>query len=265
MKFFNRYEGPNTYRSGDITSPRPLFYIATITPVVLLILFGLSFRVVGVGSVGIVTQFGKISSEHQSGAVFKAPWQGFVTMNTQVQKEQQQAGAATKDLQTVDSTIALNYHLTSSTAFDVYRSIGTDYKSRIIDPVLQESVKATTSQYNADELISKRPEVEAAIFKDLQTKLAANGITVDGLSIVNLDFSAAFNVAIENKQVAGQNAQKAQYDLQTAQLESQAQAVKAQTLTPEYLQLQAINKWDGKLPSTVTGSGNIFSIPLQGN
>lgn len=259
MKFFNRYG------SGDIKSPTPLFFGSIAAGIAAIVLLSTTFRVVGVGQVGIVTQFGKIASEHQSGAVFKAPWQGFVSMNIQVQKEQQEAGAATKDLQTVTTTLALNYHLTSSTAFDVYRNIGTDYKTRIIDPVLQESVKATTSQYNADELIADRPQVETAIFKDLQTKLAKNGITVDGVSIVNLDFSKAFNDAIENKQVAGQNAQKAQYDLQTAQLESQAQQVKAQTLTPEYLQLQAINKWNGKLPSTVTGTGSIFSIPLQGN
>lgn len=250
--------------SWGLTTKRPttLFYVLVGAPIIVLILFAMTFRIVGVGRVGIVTQFGNVSAERQSGAFFKAPWQGFVTMNIQVQKEQQNAAAATQDLQTVTTTLALNYHLTSDTAGKVYRTIGTDYKTRIIDPVLQEAVKATTSQYNADELIVKRPAVEAGILNDLQNKLTPRGITVDNVSIVDFSFSNAFDNAIEQKQVASQNAQKAQYDLQTAQLESQAQQVKAQTLTPEYLQLQAIQKWDGKLPSTVTGGNSIFSIPL---
>lgn len=247
------------------TRPTLWFYGLIGTSLFLLIIFFSSLHVVGVGQVGITTSFGKVSGERSSGAFFAPPWVGVTTMDIQVQKEQQQASAATKDLQSVDTTLAMNYHLTSSTAFDVYKNIGTDYKARIIDPVLQEVVRATTSQYNADELIAQRPQVATAIFTALQNKLAPQGITVDSANIVDFTFSAQFNNSIEAKQVAGQNAQKAQYDLQTAQLESQAQAVKAQTLTPEYLQLQAINKWDGKLPSTVTGTGSIFSIPLQGN
>lgn len=232
--------------------------------VLFLILLTMSFRVVGVGQVGIVTQFGKIASEHQSGAIFKMPWQGWVLMNTQIQKEQQDASAATKDLQTVTTALALNYNLTSATADDVYRSIGTDYKARIVDPVLQETVKSVTSQYNADELISQRPQVEAQILAGLQDKLGSRGITVDNVSVVNFAFSDEFNAAIEQKQVAQQNAQKAQYELQTAQLQAQAQDVQAKTLTPDYLELQAIQKWNGVLPTTVSGgSGTILSLPLS--
>jgi regulator of protease activity HflC (stomatin/prohibitin superfamily) len=234
------------------------------TFVVILLFFAFCFRVVGVGQVGIMTQFGKVIGEHQSGAFFKSPWAGFTTMNIQVQKEQQDAAAATKDLQSVTTTIAMNYHLTSATAFDVYKNIGVDYKAKVLDPALQEVVRATTSQYNASELISQRPQVATAILDSLQAKLAPVGITVDGTNIVGFAFSSQFNSATEQKQVAAQNAQKAQYDLQTAQLESQAQQVKAQTLTPEYLQLQAIQKWDGKTPTTMTGGSTIFSIPLQG-
>lgn len=226
--------------------------------------FMLCVRVIGVGEVGIVTRFGTISRETQSGIMLKLPWpvEHLVKMNVQVQKEQQDASAATKDLQTVTTTLALNYHLTPATADDVYRRIGTDYKNRIIDPILQETIKSVSSQYNADELISQRPQVEAASLKLLQSKLNKQGISVDNLSIVNFNFSVGFDNAIEQKQVAQQNAQKAQYELQTAQLQAQAQDVQAKTLTSEYLQLQAINKWDGKLP-TYMGQGSVFNIPLQ--
>jgi len=233
---------------------------------VVLLFLVLCIRVVGVGEVGIITRFGTINRQAGSGMIIKFPWpiEHLVKMNVQIQKEQQDASAATKDLQTVTTTLALNYHLTQSTADDVYRTIGIDYKNRIIDPLLQETIKSVSSQYNADQLISERPKVEAASLTELQQRLQRQGISVDNVSIVNFSFSSDFNNAIEQKQVAQQNAQKAQYELQTAQLQAQAQDVQAQTLTPDYLELQAINKWDGRLP-TYLGQGSVFNIPLSGS
>lgn len=230
---------------------------------IILLFFVLCFRVVGVGEVGIVTRLGKVNRETQSGVSLKLPWpiEHLVKLNIQIQKEQQDATAATKDLQTVTTTLALNYNLTAETADNVFRSIGTDYKIRIIDPVLQETIKSVTSQYNADQLIAERSTVESKILKELTTKLGKPGITVDNVSIVNFGFSSAFEQAIEQKQVAQQNAQKAQYELQTATTQAQSQDVQAKTLTSEYLQLQAIQKWDGKMPNYL-GSGAVFNIPL---
>ena len=232
----------------------------------ILLFFLLCFRVVGVGQVGIITQFGQVSREAQSGVVFKAPWpvQHLTLMNIKTQKEQQDASAASKDLQTVTTTIALNYHLTPVTARKVFVEVGTNYSAVVIDPILQESIKSVTSKYDAAELISKRNEVELALQDKLASKLTDRGITIDNVSIVNFNFSQAFDQSIEQKQVAQQNAQKAQYELQTATTKAQAQDVQAKTLTPEYLQLQAIEKWDGHMPTTVAGgSGTVFSIPLN--
>lgn len=233
--------------------------------VLLFLFFVFCFRVVGVGQVGIVSQFGKITREQSSGVLFKAPYpiQHLVKMNIQTQKEQQDATAATHDLQSVNTTIAVNYHLTPDTARTVYQNVGTDYKIRVIDPIIQESVKSVTANYDAADLIAKRPEVETKLEAILIAKLGQRGITVDNVSIVNFQFSGQFNDAIEAKQVAQQNAQKAQYDLQTAQLKAQQQQAQAATLTPEYLQLQAIEKWDGKMPAnSLQGGGTIFNIPL---
>lgn len=237
----------------------------TVAAVVLaFILLVNSIKVVGVGQVGIVTRFGQITREASSGIIFKLPVEHLIKMDIKTQKEQQDASAATKDLQTVKTTIALNYHLTPTTARKVFQQVGTQYQTVTIDPIIQEAVKSVTSQYNAAELISERPKVEQALNDRLISKLTDRGITVDNVSIVNFKFSTAFDAAIEQKQVSQQNAQKAQYDLQTAQLKAQAQDVQAKTLTPEYLQLQAIERWDGKMPAYL-GSGTVFNIPLQGN
>lgn len=249
------------------TNPKvnKLAWVGGGVALVVVLFFMLCFRVVGVGQVGIVSQFGKVTREQGSGVLIKAPFpiQHLVKMNIQTQKEQQDADAATHDLQSVNTTIAVNYHLTPDTARKVYQDVGTDYKVRVIDPVIQESVKSITSQYDAADLIGKRPAVQLALEDSLQLKLGQRGITVDNVSIVNFGFSAEFNASIEAKQVAQQNAQKATYDLQTAQLKSQAQDVQAKTLTPEYLELQAIEKWNGVLPTTVAGgNGTILSLPL---
>jgi len=243
---------------------KPAVILGSIVLAVLLF-FVACFRVVGVGQVGIITQFGQVTRTAQSGIVIKAPWpiQQLTKMNIKTQKEQQDASAASKDLQTVTTTIALNYHLTPLTAKKVFVEVGTNYSRIIIDPILQESIKSVTSKYDAAQLIEKRGEVEIALRDKLESKLTDRGITIDNVSIVNFNFSTAFDQSIEQKQVAQQNAQKAQFELQTATTRAQAQDVQAKTLTPEYLQLQAIEKWDGKMPTTVAGdTGTVFNIPI---
>lgn len=233
--------------------------------VLTLLFFLLCFRVVGVGQVGIITRFGNISRETNSGVIIKLPYpiEHLTKMNVRTQKEQQDASAATKDLQTVTASVALNYNLTQKTAFDVYRSIGTDYKTVVIDPILQNSVKSITSQFDAADLISNRAVVERKLTDLLVGSLQNKGITVTNVNIVNFDFSKEFNAAIEQKQVAQQNAQKAQYDLQKAQLEAQANTAQSAALSEQILQKAAIDKWNGVLPTTVAGgSGTILSIPL---
>lgn len=249
---------------GSQSSSRFVWIIGTIIALVVLF-FIFCFRVVGVGQVGIITQFGNVTRTTGSGVVIKAPWpiQHLVKMNVKTQKEQQDASAASKDLQTVTASIALNYHLTADTARKVYVQVGKNYKDVVIDPVLQESIKAVTAQYNAEELISKRPLVESALQDKLSAKLTSRGITVDNVSIVNFNFSKAFDESIEAKQVAQQNAQKAQYELQTAELNAQANTVQGAALTDQVLQQQAIAKWNGVLPTTIAGGANsILGIPL---
>lgn len=222
-------------------------------------------RVVGVGHVGIVTTFGNVSSEWNSGLHLKAPWpfQSVHTMNVQIQKSQVDASAATQDLQTVTTTVALNYNLTPATANQVYREVGTNYVATVIDPILQETVKAVTSQYQATDLIDRRTEVQNKTFVALQTALEKRGITVDNLSIVNFQFSKEFGDAIEQKQVAAQQVQQATYKLQKAQVDAQANQVQDAALTPAILEQQAITKWNGVMPNSV-GGNSIFGINLQG-
>lgn len=253
--------------------------IITGTLVVLVVLFFIfCFRTVGVGQVGIITQFGNVKRESTSGVVIKAPWpiQHLNKMNIKTQVDQQDATAATKDLQNVTTTLALNYHLTPKDARHMFVEVGGDrvYQAVIINPIIQEAVKSTTARYTAEELITQRPSVEQALRTRLTDKLTARSITVDNVSIVNFGFSAEFNAAIEAVQVANQNVSKARQELETTKVEAEkqiaaaqgaaeAQRAQQQTLTPELLQKYAIDKWNGVLPTTNAGANTIFNIPLK--
>jgi regulator of protease activity HflC (stomatin/prohibitin superfamily) len=187
-------------------------------------------------------------------------------MSIRTQKDQVDAGAASKDLQTVTSTIAVNYILDGQHAVDVYQNLGKNYQDLVIAPAIQNVFKATTSQYTAEQLITERNEVRIAAEQALTEQLAPYHIIVQNFNIINFDFSPEFNAAIEAKQVAQQQVEtakqllaKAQIDAQTmvtaAQGQADAQKAIANTggLTAEYLQWKALDKWNGVLPMVTGG------------
>jgi regulator of protease activity HflC (stomatin/prohibitin superfamily) len=223
-----------------------------------------SLVIVNAGEVGVVTQLGKVTGrEIDPGLSLKAPWpfQSVVTFDTRVQKEEADIAAASADLQEVKSTIALNYHIDRTKVSEIYQTIGIEFADRLIAPAIQEAFKATTARYTASELLAKRPELKELSKKTLEERLATRGIVVDDLSIVNFEFSAEFNRAIEAKQVAQQEAERAGYKLEQSRKEAEAQEVLRASLTSEILQKQAIEKWDGHMPQYL-GSGSVFNIPL---
>jgi len=253
-----------------------------ITAVTILLFFLLCFRTVGAGQVGIVTRFGEVNRIQTSGIALKLPLvENLIKMETRVQKEEQDATAATADLQDVNGKLALNYALDNETALRVYKELGEGYVGRVITPAVQESFKAATANYTANELITKRGEVKKAAYDVIKTRLEKYGIRVVDLNITNFAFSPAFNNAIEASQVAKQQAEKAKQDLErirveseqaivAAQGQSEAQRLQQTTLTADLVRLKeieaqnrAIDKWDGHTPATMAGDGNIFNIPLR--
>jgi regulator of protease activity HflC (stomatin/prohibitin superfamily) len=196
-------------------------------------------------------------------------------LEVRTQKEEAQSQAASKDLQTVSTTVAINFHLSPEGVDDLYKKVGTDYKSRIIDPVTQESLKAVTARYTAEELIRLREKVKTEVQNDVTNRLAPYNIVVEpaGVSITNFSFSDEFNKAIEQKQVAQQTAEKQRYVLQQAKLQAETAVTEAKgnaeaaRINAQALQAQGgsrvlarewIEKWDGKLPMVSGGNGNMI-------
>lgn len=250
----------------------------SVTLISILVLLGVitffsSMRSVGTGKIGVVTSYGKVTGRELSeGFAWVAPWgaNNVTEYDIKTQKESQTAAAATADLQDVSSTVVVNYHLERGKVSDIHKTVGVGYKDTLITPAIQSAFKSNSAKYNAVDLIAKRAQVESEVKVALVDRLGARGITVENVSITDLNFSAEFTKAIESRQVAQQNAERAQFNLDQARLDAQAQEVQAQTLTDNYLRLKeienqskALDKWNGVLPTTVSGGGSILSIPLK--
>jgi regulator of protease activity HflC (stomatin/prohibitin superfamily) len=260
----------------NFTNSPKVMAFGIVAGIILLILFN-CFQVVGPGERGII--FSQITGIREvtlgEGMHFKVPFiESIVTMDVRVQKVQSNASAASKDLQNISSVIAVNFHVDPSRAQKVFQDIGRDFKDRVIDPAVQESVKAVTANFTAEELITMRGDVKDKIQLVLAERLKKFNIIVDEFSIVDFSFSEVFNRAIEEKQMAEQNALKARRDLDRIKIEAEQRVTQAraeadgqrlqrETLTPILLQLRAIEKWNGILPQVVGGNGATPFIDLK--
>lgn len=235
---------------------------------------------VGAGQRGVVLNFGAVQDRVlDEGLHFRVPvMQNVVIMDVKVQKAETDGIAASADLQDVSSKVALNYHVIPDKANVVYQTIGVQFKERIIDPAVQEVLKAVTAKYSAEELITKRPAVSEEMRATLAERLLVHNIAVNALSIVGFSFSKIFMEAIESKQTAEQLALKAKRDLDRIKIEAEQKitAAKAEAeslrlqranISPDLIELRkieanlrAIDKWNGILPQ-VTGGG---AVPFIG-
>jgi regulator of protease activity HflC (stomatin/prohibitin superfamily) len=252
--------------------------------VILFVIIGFfsSFTTVQSGNRGVLLQLGAVKpSILTEGFHFKIPFiQTVQQMEVRVQKEESAQSAASKDLQMVSTNVAVNYSVDPDSVNKLYQTVGLDYRNRIIDPAIAESLKAVTAQYTAEELISKRPEVSAKVKEMLAGKLSRYYMKLEEINIKEFAFSDDFNKAIEQKQTAEQNALKAKRDLERIKIEAEQQVAQAkaeaeslklkkQEVTPELIKLKqievqekALQKWDGRLPS-VTGGATPF-IDING-
>lgn len=253
----------------------------TIVLVLALIsIFTGSLYTISAGYRGVLLTFGKPTLQPMGeGLHVKIPFvQQVVKMDVRTQKYEAELTAASKDLQDVSTKIAINYHIVAESVPDIYTNIGIKYAETLIYPYEQETNKGITAQYTAEELITKRDSAREKMKIDLAEKLRPRGIIIEEVSIINFAFSSSFTQAIEQKVTAEQNAltaknklEQTKYEAQqrVAQAQGEADAIKIQAQAimaqggEEYIQLQAINKWDGKLPQ-YNGGGTVpfIQIPM---
>jgi len=251
---------------------------------VLVLLWG-TVGTVGAGERGVLLRFGAVTGRiYDEGLYFKIPFVDEVTpMSTQIQKYTAPATSSSKDLQVVTTEVTLNFQLDAAQVGEIYRSLRSDYQNRVIQPYIQEAVKSTTANYNAEELITRRPAVKDALQGLMAERLAPLGIGVVQLSITDFQFSAAFQQAIEAKVTAVQQALEAENALRRVEFEAQQQVTRATAeakglelqkaqVTPALLQLRqievqrtAVEKWNGVMPSVVTSGGPVPMLDVFRN
>lgn len=263
----------------EFISSLRIFNIICIVFFSFICIFG-TFYTISAGYRGVILTFGKPTMEAMvEGFHVKIPFvQKVIKMNVKTQKYEADLTAASKDLQDVNTKIAINYHIVPEKVPEIYRDIGITYAETVIYPYEQETNKGITSQFTAEELITKRERVREQMKTDLAEKLRPRGIIVEEVSIVNFAFSQSFTQAIEQKVTAEQLALSAKNKLEQikyeaqqrvtqATAESEAIKIQAQAIQTQggkdYVQLQAITKWNGVMPTYVGGNAVPFiNIPF---
>ena len=246
--------------------------IIAIPVFIIIILLLASFTTIKSGEVGIRIRFGKVVNKATTeGINYKVPFiEKIEKMNIKVQKIEVKTSSSSKDLQEVDMSLAVNYQINKNNAVQLYKNVGTGYREIVLEPAIEESIKAVTSQYTAEELITHRSDVSSKCMEVLSKKVDKYGLSVSDFNITNFNFSEEFDKAIEEKQVAEQKVLTAKQELEKEKIEAQKKIVKAeaekkanemkqQTLTDNIIKEKFIEKWNGELPKATNGN-SIFDI-----
>jgi regulator of protease activity HflC (stomatin/prohibitin superfamily) len=277
----------------------------TGTLIVLLIIAIAGITVVSTATVrvpsgyrGVLLTWGKVEDTIlMEGLNFKVPFsQSVVLMNVQIQKAESTEATATKDLQEVSTTVAVNYRVNPLKVNQVYTDLRQDYVDRVIKPNIEESLKATTALFRAEELVTKRAEVKSTFDEILAGRLSIFNIDVVSVSLTDFQFSPSFSAAIDAKVTAEQQALVSKNELEQIKYEAQQQIIEAEAaknatirraegdaeaqiiaanataksiqiitsqMTEEYANYLWLSQWDGRLPMVYTRDENGLMIDIS--
>lgn len=229
-----------------------------------------TFSTIKSGEVGLKVRFGKIvDTSLKEGLNVKIPYlESIVTVNVKVQKIELETESSSKDLQTINTLIAVNYRILSDKASNLYKTVGNEYESIVLEPAIKESLKSVVAGYTAEEVITKRSDVSESALLDLESKVSKYGIQIENFNITNLNFSEEYSQSIEEKQVAEQKLEKARLEAEAKLVEAratnEANDLLKKSLTDEIIASEFIKKWDGKLPTTYAGDNILGLFNLGG-
>jgi len=245
----------------------------------------LSFTTIPTGQTGVVLQFGAPTGRVlDNGLHFKLPWiQTVERVNTQILMVQQDASSVSRDMQQVDAIISVNYRVRARYAVDVVRNIGAaNVEREIMIPFLQESVKAVSARYPANQLINERDRVSMEMLNQLQERVEEFGIEIRGFNIVDFNFSDEFNAAIEAAQVAQQELIRVETEQQqvviraeaaaeaaeaearailvAAEAQAEANRLLAESISENLIRWETVNNWNGQLPQVASDANAIIDL-----
>lgn len=242
----------------------------------LVVLFN-TFTIVEAGHTGVVVTLGSVDDTVlPEGIHVKIPFiQRIVMIDNRIVKLEVETEAFSKDLQTVDTTLAINYRVDTAKSYSIYKNIGASYEGVLVTPAVNEVLKAITAKYTAEESVTNRALISDGLVEGLNEKLNGIGLYVTDVNIMNFEFSEAFITAIEEKQVAQQKLLKAETEKQTAiknaeaeaetlriraEAEAAANRTLSESLTDEIIEYTKIDKWNGVLPQVMGNAETLIDI-----
>ena len=246
-----------------------------------LMIIGNSVTIIDAGHTGVINTLGRVSENVlQEGLHVKIPFvQRIIKMDNRIVKLEVETEAFSKDLQTVQTRLAINYRVAKDKSYAIYKNVGSDYETVLVTPAVNEVLKAITAKYTAEESVANRSLISQGLITELNNKLNRNGIYVEDVNIINFEFSEAYIAAIEEKQVAEQRLLKArtekeeaivkaEAEAETLRIQSEAQAkandILSDSLSKNLIEYEKIQKWNGELPKVTDGSAIInFSDMLS--
>lgn len=265
-----------------------------IAGLILIVLLLGSFGIVGAGQRGVKTRLGKVVGVVSQGPYLKLPFLEKITkleVKTRTvnydknghegdSRDSSALSGASKDLQDVKIGVVVTYHINPEKVdaiFVQYKSVDS-YESTVIEPAIRETVKSTSAQYTAEELVTKRAEYSEKVNHILTERFGSKDSILETFSVTNFEFSNAFTQAIEAKVTATQNAEAAKNKLEqikyeaeqritTARGEAEAIRIQAQAIQQqggaEYVNLKSVEKWNGVLPIYMMSGGSVPFINIK--
>ena len=221
---------------------------------------------IGPGQRGVEVDKGRVTGKvyTEGWYIYNSITKDIIEFDVRTHTDEEDAGAASNDQQDVQVKVAVTYRLDDGKVSEMLRTIGRekDIKTKIIDPQVQEAVKAATAKHNIEEILDKRVEIKNQIFDDLAVRLVKYGVILQEVAVKDIGFSEDFEKAIEHKVIAEQQKQQAQFEadavVKRAEAKAQEQALLRETLTPEILQRLFLEKWDGRLPQYMGAGATPF-------
>jgi len=266
----------------------------SVIGVILIVLVFSTTGTVGAGERGVKTHFGAIKGTVAQGLYFKMPFVEKVhimdvktrTINYDKNGKEgdsadtSQLFGASKDLQDVKIGVVVTYHIDPTKVTDIFAEYSSvdNYEGNVIEPIIRQVVKSTSAEFTAEELVTKRAEYSDKVTTLLAEQLTEKNAVLQNFSVTNFEFSAEFSKAIESKVTATQNAEaaknkleqvkfEAQQTIETAKATAEAQRIQAQSLAAQggsdFVQLKALEKWDGHLPVQMIPGSSVPFINLK--
>lgn len=262
----------------DISSMKRFFPIAILAFAAIILAFAGSY-IVQPGHRGVLVTMGRVSPTFApEGFGLRAPLvTTVIPISIRQQTQALKAECYSSDLQQVNAELRLLYRIPEGSVVKIYQDYAGDPFDNLIAPRVNEAIKEVTALQNAESIVKKREDIKTKALAVLRQKVGSI-LVVEDLVIQNISLSKELEHAIEAKMVQEQEAAKAKFTQQKAEIEAntavirakgEAQAIqirgRALKETPQLIQLQIVEKWDGKAPLVVGGGkGSDIILPLAG-